>query len=151
MRALRLLKLALLDLVLSALAAIVFLMGIKGLFRHPEAGAGMLDALLPGAVRKPVYALLIVLAVVGLWRGARLVGNGRGTIVGATTLLARIGLWWSVVALAVFVGVALYGASDHHLSELNWPFALGYLVVTLAVAGLCAFTWQRTISGSSRL
>jgi len=71
-------------------------------------------------------------------------GGRRGALWGAGRWLVRLGLWWSVAALLLFIGVAATGALTRSLAQFNWRFALGYLAVVVPMALVCGIARRRT-------
>jgi hypothetical protein len=135
-------KEALLDLIISALTALLLFYSLQELIRAPGVKTAMLGGLLPVTTIKWPWAVVIALVLLVLWLRVRALGAGRGVRAGAIRWLVRLGLWWSLAALLVFAGAAIDGAFHRHLSDLNWSFACGYLGIDLAILLGCAYARQ---------
>ncbi|HXR19682.1 MAG TPA: hypothetical protein VN757_07100 [Steroidobacteraceae bacterium] len=137
MRTLSVIKEALLVLVSSAAAALLLFVCFQEITRP----AGMKDAtlgrLLPIATNKSPWWLLIAVVLLAVWFGAHAMGKPRGVLWGLWRWGVRIGFWWSGVALLLFAGVAIHGAHTRSVADLNWRFALGYLVVSVSILIAC--------------
>jgi hypothetical protein len=140
----RIVREALLDLVASAFAAVLLYLAVQEMVRHPSLNTAMLGGLVPVTVHKLPWLTLIAAVLLALWLGARAIGGPRGTLWGARTWLVRIGLWWSVAALLLFIGVAANGVFTRDLSDMNWRFALGYLAVVVPIVLGCGIARQRS-------
>jgi len=136
-RTLSVIKEALLVLVSSAAAALLLFVCFQEITRP----AGMKDAtlgrLLPIATNKSPWWLLIAVVLLAVWFGAHAMGKPRGVLWGLWRWGVRIGFWWSGVALLLFAGVAIHGAHTRSVADLNWRFALGYLVVSVSILIAC--------------
>lgn len=143
MRALRIILEALLDLVVSAVSALLLYVALQELVRRPGADTAMLGSMVPVTARKLPWLVVIAVVLLLLWVGARVIGGQRGMLWGAWRWLIRVGWWWSVVALLLFIGVAIYGAVTRGMSNLNWGFAFGYLAVLLPVLLACGVARRR--------
>jgi len=136
-RTLSVIKEALLVLVSSAAAALLLFVCFQEITRP----AGMKDAtlgrLLPIATNKSPWWLLIAVVLLAVWFGAHAMGKPRGVLWGLWRWGVRIGFWWSGVALLLFAGVAIHGAHTRSVADLNWRFALGYLVVSVSILTAC--------------
>jgi len=110
-------------------------------FQEITRPAGMKDAtlgrLLPIATNKSPWWLLIAVVLLAVWFGAHAMGKPRGVLWGLWRWGVRIGFWWSGVALLLFAGVAIHGAHTRSVADLNWRFALGYLVVSVSILIAC--------------
>jgi hypothetical protein len=148
LRALRIILEALLDLVVPAAGALLLYVALQELVRRPGADTAMLDSMVPVTERKLPWLLVIAAVLLVLWLGARAIGGQRGTLWGAWRWLVRVGWWWSVVALLLFLGVATYGGLTRGLSDVNWRFAFGYLAVVVPVLLACGIARHR--SGAAR-
>ena len=144
MRTLRIIRQALLDLVASGASVLLLYVAVQELLRKPAANTAMLGSMVPVTERKLPWLIVIAVVLLLLWVGVRAVGGRRGPILGAWRWLARVGFWWSVVAMLLFIGVAIYGLSTRGLSGLNWGFSLGCLTLVLALVLACGFARQRT-------
>ena len=140
----RIIREAVLDLMTSAFAALLLFLAVQEMVRRPGADTAMLGGLVPVTARKLPWLAVIAAVLLALWLGARAIGGQRGTLWGAWRWLVRLGLWWSVAALLVFIGVAANGAFTRDISDLNWRFALGYLAAVVPIVLACAIAWQRT-------
>ena len=146
----RIIREAVLDLLASAAGAMLLYVSVQELVRQPGLSTAMLGGMVPVTTHKAPWLVLMALVLLALWLAARAVGGQRGTLWGAWRWMVRLGLWWSVAALLVFLGVAVYGAFTRDLSELNWGFALGYLAVVTPIALACAIARRRTASVGQR-
>lgn len=135
---------AVLDLVASAFAAVLLFLAVQEMVRQPGLNTAMLGGLLPVTTHKLPWLAVIAAVLLALWLRARAIGGQRGALWGACRWLVRLGLWWSVAALLLFVGVAASGAFTRNLSDLNWRFALGYLAVVVPIVLACGIARQRT-------
>jgi hypothetical protein len=140
----RIIREAVLDLLASALAFVLLFIAVQELVRQPGLRTAMLGGMVPVTAHKWPWLLVIAAVLLALELGARAVGGSRGTLWGAWRWLARIGLWWSAVALLLFIGVAASGAVTHNLSDLNWGFALGYLALVVPILVVCGIVRRRT-------
>jgi hypothetical protein len=143
----RLVRQVVLDLLASAVAFVLLFIAIQELVRRPGLSTAMLGGMVPVTVHKWPWLLVIAAVLLGLWLLARAVGGPRGTLWGASQWLVRVGLWWSAIALLLFLGVAISGAFTHNISELNWGFALGYLAVVLPILIVCGLIRRHTGPG----
>jgi hypothetical protein len=143
-RTLSVIKEALLVLVSSAAAALLLFVCFQELTRP----AGMKDAtlgrLLPITTNKSPWWLLIAVVLLAVWFGAHAMSKPRGVLWGLWRWGVRIGFWWTGVALLLFVGVAIHGARTRSVADLNWRFALGYLLVSVAILIACGIGRVRT-------
>jgi hypothetical protein len=139
----RLIKEALLDLIISGLAAVLLFYSVQELIRTPGVSSAMLGGLLPVTTIKWPWVVVIAVVLLVLWLRVRALGARRGVTAGAIRWLVRLGLWWSLVALLVFTGAAIDGALHRNLSDLNWSFAGSYLGLDLAVLLGCAYARAR--------
>jgi hypothetical protein len=140
----RIIREVVLDLVASAVAFVLLFIAVQELVRRPGLSTAMLGGMVPVTVHKWPWLLVIAAVLLALWLGARAVGGPRGALWGAWRWLVRIGLWWSAVALLLFIGVAVSGTFTHSFSELNWGFALGYLAVVVPILVVCGILRQRS-------
>lgn len=137
MRALLLIREATMDLLVSGGSALLLFISIQELVRRPGIDTAMLGGMVPVTVHKSPWVLVIALLLLALWLRSRALGGKRGAIWGAGRWLVRIGFWWSVIALVLYVCVAIQGARSQSWSDLNWPFAAGFLAVNLLVLTAC--------------
>lgn len=137
MRTLSVIKEALLVLLSSAAAALLLFVCLQEITRPAGMQYATLGRMIPITANKAPWWLLIALLLLALWFGAYLMGKPRGLLWGLWRWGLRIGFWWSAVALLLFAGVAIYGVCTRPLSDLNWPFALGYLAVSVPILILC--------------
>ena len=140
----RIIREAALDLMSSAAAAMLLYLGLQELLRHPGVDTAMLGGLVPVTEHKLPWLLVIAVVVLALWLRVRAIGGRRGALWGAGRWLVRLGLWWSVAALLLFIGVAATGALTRSLAQFNWRFALGYLAVVVPMALVCGIARRRT-------
>jgi hypothetical protein len=144
----RLIREAVLDLLASAAIALLMHITVQELLRQPGVDSALLSGMVPVTREKWPWLLVIAGLLIALWLGARALGGRGGVLWGARRWLVRLGLWWSVAALLLFIGVAGHGAFTRDRSDLNWRFALGYLAVVIPIALCCWFGRQRTTPGS---
>jgi hypothetical protein len=137
-------KEALLVLASSAAAALLLLVCVQEIIRPAGVQDATLGRLLPITSNKSPWWLLIAVVLVAVWFGARAVGKPRGVLWGLWRWGLRIGFWWSGVALVLFAGVAIHGAHTRSVADLNWPFTLGYLTVSVAILIVCGIGRART-------
>jgi len=135
---------ALLDLLASGAGALLLYVCWQELRRKPGANTALLDSMLPVTERKYPWAILLLLVLALLLLGARAIGQPRGLIWGIWRWAIRAAWWWSLVALLLFIGVALYGGVTRGLAGLNWGFVLDFLAVVLPLVLLCGYARQRT-------
>jgi hypothetical protein len=140
----RIIREAVLDLVASAFAAVLLYLAVQEMVRQPSLNTAMLGGSVPVTVHKLPWLAVIAAVLLALWLGARAIGGPRGTLWGAWRWLLRIGLWWSVAALLLFIGVAATGVFTRDISDMNWRFALGYLAVVVPIVLTCGIARQRT-------
>lgn len=137
MRTLSVIKEALLVLMSSAIGALLLFVCLQEITRP----AGMKDAtlgrLLPITTSKSPWWLLIAVVLLAVWFGAQALGKPRGVLWGLWRWGVRAGFWWSAVALLLFAGVIIHGARIRSVADLNWQFAVGYLVVSVAILIAC--------------
>jgi hypothetical protein len=130
-------KEALLVLMSSAIGALLLFVCLQEITRP----AGMKDAtlgrLLPITTSKSPWWLLIAVVLLAVWFGAQALGKPRGVLWGLWRWGVRAGFWWSAVALLLFAGVIIHGARIRSVADLNWQFAVGYLVVSVAILIAC--------------
>jgi hypothetical protein len=130
-------KEALLVLMSSAIGALLLFVCFQEITRP----AGMKDAtlgrLLPITTNKSPWWLLIAAVLLAASFGAQALGKPRGVLWGLWRWGVRAGFWWSAVALLLFAGVIIHGARIRSVADLNWRFALGYLVVSVAILIAC--------------
>jgi hypothetical protein len=140
----RVIREALLDLIISAAGAALLYVAEQELVRRPSVDAALLAGLVPVTARKSPWLAVIVGVLLLLWLWVRAIGGPRGTLWGASRWLVRLGLWWSAAALLLFVGVAAHGAFTRDAADFNWPFALGFLAVAVPIGLACGVAWRRT-------
>ena len=137
MRTLSVIKEALLVLMSSAIGALLLFVCLQEITRP----AGMKDAtlgrLLPITTNKSPWWLLIAAVLLAVSFGAHALGKPRGVLWGLWRWGVRAGFWWSAVALLLFAGVIIHGARIRSVADLNWQFAVGYLVVSVAILIAC--------------
>jgi hypothetical protein len=141
-RALRIVRQALLCLLGSGLGAVALLTCVRELVRAPN-GAGLWGGAVPITQHKWPWVLVLAALLVTLWVVVRSVGGARGLLWGGLMAGLRTGFWWSIAALLVFLGVAIRGFATHPIADLSWPFALGYLLSALLVLALCVWLQRR--------
>jgi hypothetical protein len=139
----RLIREALADLLASAIAAVLLYVALQELRRKPGADTALLDSMVPVTESKLPWLVVIAVLLLLLWLGARAIGGPRGSLWGAWAWLVRVGWWWSMLALLLFVGVAIYGASTRGLADMNWGFALDYLAVVVPLLLVCGYARHR--------
>jgi hypothetical protein len=143
MRPVRMIGEAVLDLVVSGVACLLLYVALEELLRKPGHNTAVLDSMVPVTERKLPWLIVIAGLLLLLWLGARAIGGPRGALWGAWAWLVRIGWWWSVAALLLFIGVAAYGGSTRGLADMNWGFALDYLAVVVPLLLVCGYARQR--------
>jgi hypothetical protein len=141
-RALRLAGQAVFYLLVPGLSAVAALTCVNELRRAPDE-FGLLGGTVPITEHKWPWALALLLLPAALWLVARTVGGARGLVWGVLMAGLRTAFWWSVVALLVFVGVAIHGFATHPIADLIWPFTLGYLLATLSALASSALLQRR--------
>jgi hypothetical protein len=142
-RTVRLIREIVLDLLVSAIAFVLLFISVQELIRRPGLSSAMLGGMVPVTVHKWPWLLVIAAVLLALWFLVRAIGGPQGTLWGALQWLVRVGLWWSAIALLLFLGVAINGAFTHNISELNWGFALGYLAIVLPILIVCGLLRRR--------
>jgi hypothetical protein len=145
-RPLSLIKEALVALVVPAVAALALLVCYQEIHRPAGAGVtgGALGGVVPISINKGPWWALVVAVLVVVWLSARAIGQPRGVLWGLWRWGVRAGLWWSAIALLMFIGVVIHGSSSRSMADLNWAFAVAYLVVTAAVLMICWIARART-------
>lgn len=143
MRALRIGREALLYLLGSGLGLVALLTCAREVLRPPAGGAGLWGGTVPFTEHKWPWMLGFVALLALLWLVFRIIGGVRGLIWGALVVGLLTAFWWSAAALLLFLGVAIHGFATHPIADLNWPFAVGYLLITLIVLVLCAWLQRR--------
>ena len=144
MRTVRIIREAVLDLLASGVSALLLLISVRQVLRRPGIDNAMLGGPVPVTVHKWPWLIVIAAVLLLLWLGSRAIGGRRGPLWGAWAWLVRMGFWWSVMAMLLFVGVAVYGLMTRAISDLNWPFTLGYLGLMFPILLVCWFGWRRT-------
>jgi hypothetical protein len=142
-RALRIGREALLYLLISGLSLVALLTCAREVLRPPAGGAGLWGGNVPFTEHKWPWVLVFAALLALLWLVFRIIGGARGPIWGALVAGLLTVFWWSAAALLLFLGVAIHGFATHPMAYLNWPFALGYLLITLIVLVLCAWLQRR--------
>ena len=137
MRTLSVIKEALLVLVSSAIGALLLFVCIQEITRPAGIKDATLGRLLPITTNKSPWWLLIAVVLLAVWFAAQALGKPRGVLWGLWRWGLRAGFWWSAVALLLFAGVIIHGARIRSVADLNWRFALGYLVVSVAILIAC--------------
>ena len=143
MRALRIVREALLYLLGSGLGLFALLTSARELLRRPAGGIGLWGDIVPFTEHRWPWLLVIAVLLALLWLVCRMVGGARGPIWGALAVGLVSAFWWSAVALLLFLGIAAHGFATHPIAYLNWPFAVSYLLITLIVLALCAWLQRR--------
>lgn len=143
MRAVRLIREAVADLLASGVSVLLLYVALQELRRKPGPSTALLDSMVPVTQGKLPWLVVIAVLLLLLWLGARAIGGPRGTLWGAWAWLVRVGWWWSMVALLLFIGVAIYGGSTRGLGDMNWGFALDYLAVVVPLLLLCGYARHR--------
>jgi hypothetical protein len=147
-RAVRIVREALLYLLGSGLGAVALLTCVRELLRAPN-GAGLWGGAVPITEHKWPWVLVLAAALVTLWVALRSVGGARGLIWGGLMAGLRTGFWWSIAALLVFLGVAIRGFVTHPIVDLIWPFALSYLLSALLLLALCVRLQRRLLRSAA--
>jgi len=140
----RVIREALLDLIISAAGAALLYVAEQELVRRPGVDSALLAGMVPVTALKFPWLFVIIGVLLLLWLWVRTIGGQRGTFWGASRWLVRLGLWWSTAALLLFVGVAAHGAVTRDAADFNWPFALGYLAVAVPIGLACGVAWRHT-------
>jgi hypothetical protein len=140
----RIIREVLVDLLASAAIGLLLHIAVQELVRQPGVDTAMLGGMVPVTAQKWPWVLVIAALLLILWLAARALGGPRGVLWGAWRWLVRLGLWWSATALLLFIGVAVYGACTRDLSDLNWGFALLYLVIVIPVVLVCWLIRRRS-------
>jgi len=143
-RTLSVIKEALLVLVSSAIGALLLFVCIQEITRPAGIKDATLGRLLPITTNKSPWWLLIAVVLLAVWFAAQALGKPRGVLWGLWRWGLRAGFWWSAVALLLFAGVIIHGARIRSVADLNWRFALGYLVVSVAILIACGIARVRT-------
>jgi hypothetical protein len=143
-RTLSVIKEAVLVLLSSAAAALLLFVCFQELTRPAGMQYATLGRMIPITTNKAPWWLLIAVVLLALWSGAYVTGKPRGVLWGLWRWALRVGFWWSGVALLLFAGVAIYGACTRSISDLNWPFALGYLAASVPILIACGIGRVRT-------
>jgi len=146
MRVVWVIKEAALVLLSSASGGLLLFVSLRELTRPPGVEYASLKGTVPITTSKAPWLLLIAVLLLALWFSARAMGGRRGTLWGLWRGLLRLGLWWSVVALLLFAGVAIVGVRTQPLSDLNWSFALGSMAALLLILIACALGRARTMN-----
>jgi hypothetical protein len=146
MRTVRVIKEAALVLLSSAGGALLLFVSSRELTRPQGLQYATLKGMVPISASKAPWWLLIAVLLLALWFSARTMGGRRGTLWGLWRGLLRLGLWWSVVGLLLFAGVAIVGVRTQPLSDLNWSFALGSTAALLLILIACAVGRARTMN-----
>jgi hypothetical protein len=136
-----------LDLLASGIGALLLFISARQLLGHPGVGSAMLGGTVPITNHKWPWLAVIAALLLLFWLGVRAIGGRRGGFWGARLWLLRVGFWWSLAALFLFVGVAGYGFATRSIADLNWLFALGYLVLVVPVVLGFWFGWRYTARG----
>jgi len=142
-RALRIGREALLYLLGSALGLVALLTCAREVLRPAAGGAGLWGGTVPFTEHKWPWMLGFAALLALLWLVCRIIGGVRGLVWGALMVGLLTAFWWSAAALLLFLGVAIHGFATHSIAYLNWPFAIGYLLITLTVLVLCAWLQRR--------
>jgi hypothetical protein len=145
-RPLSLIREAFLALVAPAVIALALLVCYQEIHRPAGAGVtgGALGGVVPISINKGPWWALIAAVLVVVWLSARAIGKPRGVLWGMWRWGVRAGLWWSAVALLIFIGVVIHGTGSRSMADLNWGFAVVYLVVMVAVLMICWIGRART-------
>lgn len=131
------------DVMASAVIGLLLYVAVRELTRQPGVDTAVFG-MVPVTERKLPWLLVIAALLLVLWLGARAIGGARGALWGAWRWLVRVGLWWSVVALLLFAGVAAYGGWTRGMADVNWRFAFGYLAVVVPVLLACGIARHRS-------
>jgi hypothetical protein len=143
-RALSVIKEALLALMSSAIGALLLFVCVQEITRPAGVKDATLGRLLPITVDKRPWWLLIAVVLLAVWFAARGLGKPRGVLWGLWRWGVRAGFWWSAVALLLFAGVVIHGFGTRSVADLNWRFVLAYLVVSIAILIACGIGRVRT-------
>ncbi len=144
MRALSVIKEALLALMSTAVGALLLFVSVQEITRPAGVKDATLGRLLPITVDKRPWWLLIAVVLLLVWFAARALGKPRGVLWGLWRWGVRAGFWWSAVALLLFAGVVIHGFGTRSLADLNWRFVLAYMVVSIAILIACGIGRVRT-------
>jgi hypothetical protein len=144
-RAVRIITEAVRDLLVSGASAVLLFISVQELVRRPGSDSAMFGGLLPITVHRWPWVLIIAAVLLALWLQLRALRGPQATLWRLQTWVFRVGFWWSVAALLLFVAVAGYGAATRNLSDLNWRFALGYLALTIPLLLVCGYARRRAI------
>jgi hypothetical protein len=142
----RVIREAVLDLIISAAGAALLYVAEQELVRRPGVDSALLAGLVPVTVHKLPWLAVIIGVLLLVWLLVRAIGGQRGALWGAVRWLVRLGLWWSTAALLLFAGVAAHGAVTRDAADFNWPFALDYLAIVVPIGVACGLAWRRTPS-----
>ena len=143
MRALRIVREALLCLLGSGLGLVALLTCAREVLHRPAGGVGLWGGIVPFTDHRWPWVLALVALLALLWLVFRIVGGVRGLIWGALVVALLTAFWWSAAALLLFLGIAIHGFATHPIADLNWLFAVSYLLITLIVLVLCARLQRR--------
>ena len=143
MRALRIVREALLYLLGSGLGLVALLTSAREMLSRPAGGVGLWGDIVPYTEHRWPWVLVLAALLALLWLVFRIIGGARGLIWGALVVGLLSAFWWSAVALLLFLGVAIHGFATHPIAYLNWPFAVSYLLITLIVLMLRAWLQRR--------
>jgi hypothetical protein len=127
----------------SVVAGLLLLISLLELIRRPDFDSAMFGGLVPVTTHKLPWALVILAVLLALWLGLRRLGGARGIFWAAAVWVSRLGIWWSIAGLMLYLGVAVYGGLTRGLDGLNWPFALGFPVLLLALLLGFSLAWRR--------
>jgi hypothetical protein len=142
-RALRVVREALLYLLGSGLGLFALLTCARELRRRPAGGVGLWGGTVPFTEHKWPWVLVIAALLALLWLVCRMIGGARGASWGALAVGLLSAFWWSAVALLLFLAIAIHGFATHPIADLNWLFAVSYLLITLLVMAPGAWLKRR--------
>jgi len=142
-RALSLIKEALLVLLSSAAGGLLLFVCLQEIYRPAGVGDATLGGVLPITANKGPWWLLIAVVLMAAWYIAYAMGKPRGVLWGLWRWGIRSGFWWSGVALLLFAWVAIDGARTRSVSDVNWRFALGYLISMVGILVVCSIGRMR--------
>ncbi len=148
MRALRIVQEALGYLLGSGLSLLALLTCARELLRPPAGGVGLWGGTVPYTEHKWPWVLVCAALLALMVLAFRIVGGVRGLLWGALVVGLLSTFWWTAAALLLFLGIAIHGFATHPMVDLNLPFAIGYLLITLSVLALCAW-WERRLRRSA--
>ena len=143
MRALRIVREALLYLLGSGLGLVALLTSAREMLSRPAGGVGLWGDIVPYTEHRWPWVLVLAALLALLWLVFRIIGGARGLVWGALLVGLLSAFWWSAAALLLFLGVAIHGFATHPIADLNWLFAVSYLLITLIVLVLCARLQRR--------